>query len=175
LPLHTISTKRFQAKGMSLALHLLRTVCKRAKRTLLHIPTLQLRSTPSLRALTSTPPSPVSASKTFARTYSVVPWSPLRRFFATRRLTRLTCMTSSSLVRSTRIPHVMSDFFNGKEPNKCINSDEVVACGAADQATAILSGEYWCVLLPVAPFIYCRHNTRKCTTCRYGSFKLYPN
>lgn len=160
---------------MSLALHLLRTVCKHAKCTLLHIPTLQLRSTPSLRALTFTPPSPVRTSKTFARTYSVVPWSPLRRFFATRRLTRLTCTALSLLVCSTRIPHVMSDFFNGKEPSKSINSDEVVACGAANQAAAILSGEYWCVLLPVAPFIYHHHNTRKCTTCRYGSFKLYPN
>ena len=44
---------------------------------------------------------------------------------------------------STRIPKVqklVSDFFNGKEPNKTINPDEAVAYGAAVQA-AILSGD----------------------------------
>ncbi|KAI9360288.1 hsp71-like protein [Pilaira anomala] len=43
---------------------------------------------------------------------------------------------------STRIPKVqkmVSDFFNGKEPNKSINPDEAVAYGAAVQA-AILTG-----------------------------------
>jgi heat shock protein 1/8 len=44
---------------------------------------------------------------------------------------------------STRIPKVqkmVSDFFNGKEPNRSINPDEAVAYGAAVQA-AILSGD----------------------------------
>jgi len=44
---------------------------------------------------------------------------------------------------STRIPKVqklVSDFFNGKEPNKSINPDEAVAYGAAVQA-AILIGD----------------------------------
>ncbi|KAI9145052.1 70 kDa heat shock protein 3 [Paraphysoderma sedebokerense] len=43
---------------------------------------------------------------------------------------------------STRIPKIqklVSDFFNGKEPNKSINPDEAVAYGAAVQA-AILAG-----------------------------------
>jgi molecular chaperone DnaK (HSP70) len=44
---------------------------------------------------------------------------------------------------STRIPRIVklvSDFFNGKEPNKSINPDEAVAYGAAVQA-AILSSD----------------------------------
>ncbi|RIB18932.1 heat shock protein 70 family, partial [Gigaspora rosea] len=44
---------------------------------------------------------------------------------------------------STRIPKIqkmVSEFFNGKEPNKSINPDEAVAYGAAVQA-AIFSGE----------------------------------
>ena len=44
---------------------------------------------------------------------------------------------------STRIPRIVklvSDFFNGKEPNKSINRDKAVAYGAAVQA-AILTGD----------------------------------
>ena len=41
---------------------------------------------------------------------------------------------------STRIPRIaklVSDFFNGREPNKSINSDEAVAYGAAVQAAIL--------------------------------------
>jgi heat shock protein 1/8 len=59
---------------------------------------------------------------------------------------------------STRIPKIqklVSDFFNGKEPNKSINPDEAVAYGAAVQA-AILTGDTLSktqdlLLLDVAP------------------------
>jgi len=62
---------------------------------------------------------------------------------------------------STRIPKVqklVSDFFNGKEPNRSINPDEAVAYGAAVQA-AILSGDTSSktqdlLLLDVAPLSF---------------------
>jgi hypothetical protein len=47
---------------------------------------------------------PAHASRSFARTYSTVPWSPLRKFFATRRLTRVACTRSSSSMGYVYLP-----------------------------------------------------------------------
>merc|ERR1711985_61793 len=58
---------------------------------------------------------------------------------------------------STRIPRIqklVSDFFNGKEPNKSINPDEAVAYGAAVQACVLTggtTGDTDLLLLDVAP------------------------
>ncbi|KAG1775845.1 heat shock protein cognate 4 [Suillus placidus] len=61
--------------------------------------------------------------------------SPLRRFSGLHKI-----ILAGSSTHIPRIIKLVSDFFNGKEPNKSINPDEAVACGAAVQA-AILSGD----------------------------------
>ncbi|KAG1771379.1 heat shock protein 70 family [Suillus placidus] len=61
--------------------------------------------------------------------------SPLRRFSGLHKI-----ILAGSSTHIPRIIKLMSDFFNSKEPNKSINPDKAVACGAAVQA-AILSGD----------------------------------
>ncbi len=65
---------------------------------------------------------------------------------------------------STRIPKVqemVKDFF-GKDPNKSVNPDEVVALGAAVQA-AVLGGEKTDILLLRRyAFVARNRNSRRC-------------
>jgi heat shock 70kDa protein 1/2/6/8 len=90
----------------------------------------------------------------------VAPSSLPRRSYATRTKIDKANVHEIVLVGgSTRIPRIInklvSDFFNGKEPSKSINPDEVVVYGDAVQA-AILSGDTYektqdLLLLDVAP------------------------
>ncbi|EJU02919.1 HSP70-domain-containing protein [Dacryopinax primogenitus] len=94
-------------------------------------------------ASTATPPSPALALRSFARTSSAPPSSPSRRVLRDSKIDKANVHEIVLVGGSTRIPLIIklvSDFFNGKDPNKSINPDEAVAYGAAVQA-AILSGD----------------------------------
>ena len=67
---------------------------------------------------------------------------PVERVLRDSRISKANIHEIVLVGGSTRIPRVaklVSDFFNGKEPNKSINPDEAIAHGAAVQA-AILTG-----------------------------------
>jgi hypothetical protein len=95
----------------------------------------------SLQGYRLPPPSLVLVSRNCARTYSEAPSAPSKRFFVTRRSTpdvhKIALVGGST--RIPRIVNLISDFFNGKESNKSIDSVHAVTYGAAVQA-AILSG-----------------------------------
>ncbi|KAJ1342859.1 hsp70-like protein [Batrachochytrium salamandrivorans] len=82
---------------------------------------------------------------------------------------------------STRIPKIqklISDYFNGKEPNKSINPDEAVAYGAAVQA-AILTGDTsedpglaFCSMWPLYLSVFEGERTRTKDNNLLGKFEL---
>ena len=63
-----------------------------------------------------------------------------------KRLSRSTLFPTMLLVVPREVPLSRRRFFNGKEPNRSVNTDEAVASGAAAQA-AILTGEMQDLLL----------------------------
>ena len=101
-----------------------------------------LRSTLSSRVSTSTPPSPVLVLRSSAR-ISSVQRPPLSTVFLRcqdRQVEGPRDCPGWWIHPYSQIQKLISDYFNGKEPNKSINPDEAVAYGAAVQA-AILSGD----------------------------------
>ena len=88
--------------------------------------------------------SPVLALRRFAKTSSEAPSSSPRKSSMTpSKIDKNNVHEIVLISGSTSIPHIVklvSDFFNGKEPNKSINSYKAISYGAAVQA-AILSGD----------------------------------
>ena len=84
------------------------------------------------------------ASRRFAKTSSEAPSSSPRKSSTTpSKIDKNNVHEIVLISGSTSIPRIVklvSDFFNGKEPNKSINSYEAISYGAAVQA-AILSGD----------------------------------
>nr|AEG19530.1 heat shock protein 70 [Glaciozyma antarctica] len=121
--------KRKNKKDLSTnarALRRLRTACERAKRTL------------SSAAQTTIEIDSLFEGDLFRSTME-----PVEKVLKDSKIDKGNVHEIVLVGGSTRIPRVqklVSDFFNGKEPNKSINPDEAVAYGAAVQA-AILTGD----------------------------------
>ncbi|KAJ3542856.1 hypothetical protein NMY22_g3348 [Coprinellus aureogranulatus] len=101
------------------------------------------KSTLSSRASTSTPPSPVLALKICQDLFRST-LEPVEKVLRDSKIDKSNVHKIVLVGGSTRIPRVVklvSDFFNGKEPNKSINPDEAVAYGAAVQAAILGSGD----------------------------------
>ncbi len=76
----------------------------------------------------------------FLRNISVARFDELNNYLFRQILKPLEFVIVGGSTRIPKIPKLVKDFFNGKEPNRCINSEEAVAYGAAVQA-AILAGD----------------------------------
>ncbi|KAF8201445.1 heat shock cognate 70 [Pholiota molesta] len=117
--------KKGQSSANPRAVRRLRTACERAKRyRLLHLP----HPCPLRGAV----PGPFRSTL-----------EPVEKVLRDSKIDKGNVHEIVLVGGSTRIPRIVklvSDFFNGKEPNKSINPDEAVAYGAAVQA-AILSGD----------------------------------
>ncbi|KAF8343979.1 heat shock protein SSA1 [Cantharellus anzutake] len=138
--------KRKHKKDLStnaLALRRLRTACERAKRTL----SSAARASIEIDSLYGDIDFYTTITRArfeelcqglFRRTLE-----PVHRVLRDSRIHKSNVHEIVLAGGSTRIPRIIklvSDFFDGKEPNKLINRDEAVAVGAAVQA-AILSGD----------------------------------
>ena len=129
--------------GDARALRRLRTACERAKRTLSSV----TQTTVEVDSLFEG--EDFSANLTRARFEDInsalfkSTLDPVEQVMKDAKISKSSVDEVVLVGGSTRIPKVqklLSDFFNGKEPNRSINPDEAVAYGAAVQA-AILSGD----------------------------------
>ena len=124
------------------ALRRLRTACERAKRT------LSFTTPTSIEIVYLSEGTDFCASLTRVHFEELCQdllqrtLDPVERVLRDSRISKANIHEIVLVGGSTRIPRVaklVSDFFNGKEPNKSINPDEAIAHGAAVQA-AILTG-----------------------------------
>ncbi len=141
------------------ALRRLRTACERAKRTLssasvTHIEIDSLYEGIDFCTIITRARFEELCQDLFRSTLN-----PVEKILRDSKIDKINVHEIVLVGGSTRIPCItklVSDFFNGKKPNKLINPDEAVAYGAAVLA-AILSGDTSektqdVLLLEVAPF-----------------------
>jgi len=105
-----------------------------------------------------TSPSPELNSKNYVWIYSKKCLAPLENVLKDSKLSKSEIHDVVLVGGSTRIPKIIqmvSEFFNGKEPNRSINPDEAVAYGAAVQAAVVTNVDdetiKSLVLIDVAP------------------------
>src|SRR4051794_4389293 len=125
------------------ALRRLRTACERAKRTLSSSAQTSIEIDSLYEGIDFYTSITRARFEELCQDLFRSTMEPVERVLRDAKIDKSTVHEIVLVGGSTRIPKVqkmVSDFFNGKEPNKSINPDEAVAYGAAVQA-AILSGD----------------------------------
>jgi len=140
------------------ALRRLRTACERAKRTLSSSAQTSIEIDSLYEGIDFYTSITRARFEELCQDLFRSTMDPVERVLRDSKIDKMSVHEIVLVGGSTRIPKIqklVSDFFNGKEPNKSINPDEAVAYGAAVQA-AILSGDtssktQEILLLDVAP------------------------
>ncbi|MDI1489205.1 MAG: Hsp70 chaperone [Ramalina farinacea] len=125
------------------ALRRLRTACERAKRTLSSSAQTSIEIDSLYEGIDFYTSITRARFEELCQDLFRSTMEPVERVLRDAKIDKSTVHEIVLVGGSTRIPKIqklVSDFFNGKEPNKSINPDEAVAYGAAVQA-AILSGD----------------------------------
>nr|AXS58618.1 heat shock protein 70 chaperone isoform B homeolog f [Epichloe coenophiala] len=138
--------KRKHKKDLSTnsrALRRLRTACERAKRTLSSAAQTTIEIDSLFEGIDFYTPITRARFEELCQDLFRSTIQPVDRVLTDAKIDKSQVHEIVLVGGSTRIPRIqklISDYFNGKEPNKSINPDEAVAYGAAVQA-AILSGD----------------------------------
>jgi heat shock protein 1/8 len=138
--------KRKHKKDLSTnarALRRLRTACERAKRTLSSSAQTSIEIDSLFEGIDFYTSITRARFEELCQDLFRSTTTPVDRVLADAKIDKTKVHEIVLVGGSTRIPRIqklITDYFNGKEPNKSINPDEAVAYGAAVQA-AILSGD----------------------------------
>ncbi|KAG9076497.1 70-kilodalton heat shock protein [Ceratobasidium sp. UAMH 11750] len=154
--------KRKNKKDLSTnprALCRLRTACERAKRTLSSATQTSIEIDSLFEGIDFYTSLTRARFEQLCQDLFCATLEPVEKVLRDSRIDKSNVQDIVLIGGSTRIPRIVklvSDFFDGKEPNRSINPDEAVAYGAAVQA-AILSGDTSdktreLILLDVVPF-----------------------
>jgi heat shock 70kDa protein 1/2/6/8 len=125
------------------AVHRLRTACERAKRTLSSATQTSIEIDSLFEGIDFYTSLTRARFKELCQDLFRGTLDPVEKVLRDSKIDKSNVHEIILVGGSTRIPCIVklvSDFFNGKEPNKSINPDEAVAYGAAVQA-AILLGD----------------------------------
>ncbi|KAJ7035834.1 Hsp70 protein-domain-containing protein [Mycena alexandri] len=127
------------------AMRRLRTACERAKRTLSTATQTSIEINSLFEGIDFHMPFTRTCFEELCGDLFRSTLEPVKKVLCDSKIDKLNVHEIVLVGGSTRIPRIIatvSDFFNGKEPNRSINPDEAVACGAAVEA-AILSSATW--------------------------------
>ncbi|CAG8976685.1 hypothetical protein HYALB_00010810 [Hymenoscyphus albidus] len=140
---HFFKTPLLDLSSNARALRRLRTACERAKRTLSSSAQTSIEIDSLFEGIDFYTSITRARFEELCQDLFRSTTTPVDRVLADAKIDKSKVHEIVLVGGSTRIPRIqklITDYFNGKEPNKSINPDEAVAYGAAVQA-AILSGD----------------------------------